>query len=1032
MSQTLNRSYDRAISIEHLQIISPQIIRVKGVCHNLGTEPWEKIADGKSSARSYSIRFSLFQEGFPFPLISKEEEISVATVFPDGMVQFLTYIPIPYVRNPEFSLEIDVLRSGTRTTTFCELGSAPAKLSFRLSAPQSGDYIASFSELLVVKRAGQAYLLSGTVKNIGLMPWESKNRFGKGTFLLGLKIYQSPNFDVAIFEERAHLESQILKTGEVSDFLASIPAQYVAKDMILKLNILKEEEFWFDEQGGFAHLIDLTDSTIVSDVPRQKKLAPYAAEVWLSSCSVSHGFIVSLTGIIKNSGFRIWNSLEESKESIIVGVRIYRSDSHMELVKESRSSLTTGTIKPGDEVSFVLSFLTLELEQGYYLLEVDLLSEHQFWFSQKGGEPLRLSIEVTQEAAAHKNAATEPGALNFLMPRQPKDCAILVLAPTLPYFDSQAGGKRLFEILKILAEYGFKVTYTYESLESTRTDSSYKSALETLGIEVHKDPISFLGSVSSEQFQVCILAWHDCASRHLSLIRSVLPQAKVIIDTVDIEWVRESRGAKEGLLDLTMEKLTSNKLAELSVYKSADLLWIVTEDDRQAVQVEDSHIQSILIPLIYDSPAPEFKVRTGTSVLFIGGFAHPPNVSAAIEAAAICTDFAKQNNIEIKLFIIGEKPPKEIADLNNDSSIVVTGRVEDLSPYLNEARAMLAPLRFGAGLKGKICDAAYAGIPILTTSIGAEGLGFEAGRDFLLAETRQEFVNSLKEVFNQDRNLVEMCINAYHKTSQLVGKPVVATTILRSLTYAPIVIAIVTYNKLDLLKKCLLSIIEKTHHPDYLIAVLSNGCTDGTIEYLNQLLKEFPDLIRILKNSENEFFVRPNNHIMDAFPDRDVILINNDIEIVNNNWLIYLYNAAYSSPHIGAAGGLLLSPEGLVSEAGAMVHANGYCENIGRGLSPNLAHLQVPRIVDYCSGCFLYLRRDAIREIRVFDDRFHPMYYEDVDWQMRLQLSGRATLYTPLAQAVHYEGSSAGNEVSKGMKRFQEINRIKFVEKFPK
>jgi GT2 family glycosyltransferase len=1030
MSQALNRSYDRAISIQHLQIISPQILHVKGVCENLGSTPWDK-AD-KETVSSYSIRFSIFQAGFPFPLVSRDEDISVTTVLPNGLIQFSTHIPIPYVRNHDFTLEIDVVRVGARTSTFCELGSTPAKLSFRVSAPHSRDYIASFSELLVAKRPGQAFLLSGTVKNIGEKAWQSEYRFGKGTFLLGLKIYQSPNFDEAIFEERAHLESQLLKPGESSDFLASIPHEYVAKDMILKLNVLKEEEFWFDEQGGFAHLIDLTDSTIVSDIPQLKKRPPYGAEIWLSSCFISHGFIVSLSGKVKNTGIRNWNTPELSKESIIVGVRIYRSDLNMALIKESRSSFKAGTIKSGDEVNFILSFLTLDLENGQYLLEVDLLSEHQFWFSQKGGEPLRLSIEISQEPTAQMLSSSEHTERRFVMPKQADSCSILIIAPTLPYFDSQAGGKRLYEILKILVENSFNVTYIYESLDNSSTDSKYLLALEALGIEVHVDPISFLSLVSNNHFQACILAWHDCASRHLELIRRVLPHTKVIVDSVDIEWIRESRGVKEELLELNDEKLARNKSAELDTYKQADLAWVVTEDDRQAVQLEDSHIQAILVPLIYDYPTPVFKPRTGNSLVFIGGFSHPPNVSAAIEAAAICADYTKKSDRILKLFIIGGNPPKEVADLHDDLSVIVTGQVDDLSPYLEEARAMLAPLRYGAGLKGKICDAAYAGIPILTTSIGAEGLGFEHGKDFFLAETRTDFVQSLSEVFSENLDLVEMCRHAYNKTSQLIGKPIVATSIISSLVYNPVVIAIVTYNKIELLKKCLTSIIEKTKHPDYLIAILSNGCNDGTIEYLNQLQNEHPDLIRIFKNTENEFFVRPNNHIMNAFPDRDVVLINNDIEIVNDNWLNYLYHAAYSSPQIGAAGGLLLSPDGLVSEAGAMVHANGYCENIGRGLSPNLTHLQTPRIVDYCSGCFLYLRRDAIREIGIFDDRFHPMYYEDVDWQMRLQQIGRATLYTPLAQAVHFEGSSAGTEAARGMKRFQEINRIKFVEKFSK
>jgi GT2 family glycosyltransferase len=78
----------------------------------------------------------------------------------------------------------------------------------------------------------------------------------------------------------------------------------------------------------------------------------------------------------------------------------------------------------------------------------------------------------------------------------------------------------------------------------------------------------------------------------------------------------------------------------------------------------------------------------------------------------------------------------------------------------------------------------------------------------------------------------------------------------------------------------------------------------------------------------------------------------------------------------------------------------------------------------------MYMRRDVIKKIGALDDDFHPMYYEDAAWHYKAHKVGLKTIYTPWCVTVHKEGSTAGTDLSKGMKRYQEINRAKFLTKF--
>jgi GT2 family glycosyltransferase len=158
--------------------------------------------------------------------------------------------------------------------------------------------------------------------------------------------------------------------------------------------------------------------------------------------------------------------------------------------------------------------------------------------------------------------------------------------------------------------------------------------------------------------------------------------------------------------------------------------------------------------------------------------------------------------------------------------------------------------------------------------------------------------------------------------------------------------------------------------------------------------------------------------------------MNNDVEVTHPGWLTNLVDAAYSATHVCGSGGLIFDANGAVSEAGAEIYATGLGKNLYRGASEVSGAANAIRSVGFVSGCLMYMRRDAIEKIGALDDDYHPMYFEDVAWHYSAHIAGLKTIYTPWSRVIHKEGSTAGQNLNSGMKRFQEINRKKFLDKF--
>lgn len=237
-------------------------------------------------------------------------------------------------------------------------------------------------------------------------------------------------------------------------------------------------------------------------------------------------------------------------------------------------------------------------------------------------------------------------------------------------------------------------------------------------------------------------------------------------------------------------------------------------------------------------------------------------------------------------------------------------------------------------------------------------------------------------------------------------------------------VVIPVYNNARLTAACLNALLRELGSIPIEVIVVNDGSSDGTREYL-----ESCSGIRVITHVTNHGVVQSINDGAAAARGRYLHLLNNDT-IVTPGWMAAILCAFDSRDRVAAVGSQLRSPDGMISEAGALVWRDGRASNYGRGRRWSDAGIAFPREVDYCSAASLMVRTDLFREMAGFSHEFAPAYYEDVDLCFRLRAAGYRVLYEPSSVVVHFEGSTAGTDPSRGVKRYQRAHREAFASKW--
>jgi glycosyltransferase involved in cell wall biosynthesis len=164
-------------------------------------------------------------------------------------------------------------------------------------------------------------------------------------------------------------------------------------------------------------------------------------------------------------------------------------------------------------------------------------------------------------------------------------------------------------------------------------------------------------------------------------------------------------------------------------------------------------------------------------LLFVGNFLHRPNCDGVNYFLREVFPLIQQSLPNVEFHIAGHNVPDEIAAMASDK-IHVLGYVPNIDPLFHGHRVMIAPVRFGAGTKGKIGDALAHGLPVVTTSIGAEGMGFQNGHQAMIADDPAAFAKAVTEVYDNPELWQVLADGGYnhiasHFTPEVIGKCII-------------------------------------------------------------------------------------------------------------------------------------------------------------------------------------------------------------------------------------------------------------------
>ncbi|HEY4757147.1 MAG TPA: glycosyltransferase, partial [Chthoniobacterales bacterium] len=421
--------------------------------------------------------------------------------------------------------------------------------------------------------------------------------------------------------------------------------------------------------------------------------------------------------------------------------------------------------------------LAFKIRQAGYRVLYQPLSEVIHYEGATGGTDISTGAKKHQEINRSTFAevwsdelAKRPanGDVTFLQrPRTGSGKNILVIDHHLPMPDRDSGSLRMFQILKILHRLGHRVTFLPDNLADM---PPYTGELQKRGIQVVHHPYvkrvrDYLIS-DGATFDVVVLSRCDFARKHIEDVRLYAPQSRIIFDTVDLHYLREQREAQLTQDPDVRRKAQERQLLEDRLIKEADETWVVSPIEQQMLQENWPNKSIQLVSNIVDVTGPVTPFALRRDWLFIGGFQHRPNIDAVLFFVQEIYPLIRERLPETKFYIIGDKAPPEIVALASDR-IIVAGLQRNVRSFFDSVRLSVAPLRFGAGIKGKINQSMAFGVPVVATSIAVEGMNLVDHEHVLVADEPQDFASALIELYQSEALWKRLSQNGISKTEEL-------------------------------------------------------------------------------------------------------------------------------------------------------------------------------------------------------------------------------------------------------------------------
>jgi|GEM_PF-2331899 len=669
---------------------------------------------------------------------------------------------------------------------------------------------------------------------------------------------------------------------------------------------------------------------------------------------------------------------------------------------------------------------------------LSLLADLSEPFSARRARKFRRSAE---KRAPHnfRNTREVAGVVAAAHPGRPasdpqRARRILVSDCRLPRPDVSAGERATVGLLTDLAALGYEVVFVPIDMCE---DITYRTLLEKLGVTVvtkangYNSAAAFV-QTEGHKFGAFYLIRVDVAEALLPSARAAAPDARILFHAPDLYFLRETRAAELNADAEEMAAAEETRRRETAIMRASDHVVLVSPAEWNYVEKILPRDRVTIFPALYSPVAadpPGFLARQ--HVFFLGGFGHRPNVSAVKWFVDHVWPTVHAALPDAEFHIIGAEAPREIVELGTRPGVRYIGYVADLNPLLDRYRLSVVPLLYGAGIKGKLGMALGAGVPTVTTAIGAEGMGVIDGVHALIRDEPNAFAEAVIALYRDEANWARLARNGRRLVADNFSEFANRAALLRVLesagvlpldvyvkycqtaeplplpdpdTSAPIDVSIIipVHNQWRLTRACLNSVA---------LACLATGlqcevilADDCSTDETASAASLFPGL-RIVRQEVNQGFLRNCNAAAARASGRMLLFLNNDT-VVMPNWLTALVTTMEENPDAAIVGSKLLYRDGTIQEAGGVLYSDGSASPVCRG-EPNHAPLaSYDREVDYCSGASILVRRSFWTEVQGFDERFAPAYCEDSDLAMEARARGMRVLYSARSVVMHLEHGS--------------------------
>lgn len=355
---------------------------------------------------------------------------------------------------------------------------------------------------------------------------------------------------------------------------------------------------------------------------------------------------------------------------------------------------------------------------------------------------------------------------------------ILIIGSVWPEPNSSAAGSRMMQLIRLFQKHEMKITFA-----SAAADSEFMFDVSTIGVErvtIELNNKSFDAFIKELQPTIVLFDRFMTEEQYGWRVVENCPNALRVLDTEDLHCLRVARqlAFKEKREFKTSDLFSDHAKREVASILRCDLSLMISDVEMSILKKEFKVDESLLhyVPFLLDKmdatmikAVPSFSERS--HFISIGNFLHEPNWNAVQYLKESIWPLIRKKLPQAELHVYGAYPSQKVEALHNaKEGFLIKGRAADAKEVMRNAKVCLAPLRFGAGIKGKLVEAMQCGTPSVTTDIGAEAMHADLPWNGFIKNIPEEIAEAALELYSEENTWQQSQQNGFEIINKIYAK----------------------------------------------------------------------------------------------------------------------------------------------------------------------------------------------------------------------------------------------------------------------